>query len=332
MIMTVHLVGGVSSRDFAAILALSAAFGQELTDSKHTYKSQNAHPRELAEWLQKGRTALQGQSAAALRLRAHRQKLAWREQRAAQASSNLVPQTSGWSSLGPAPPVSDGNQFGFVSGRATAVAVDPSDPSGNTVYAGGAYGGVWKSTNAATAIPSDVVWIPVTDQQASLATGAISIKPDGSVVLRRIHGRCGGSLGNGGGNLIQPPVQIVVTVSPGRVDLYPNLPGAPIDRVTQPFTALVSDTGNENVTWSVVGGDANGTVDANGLYTAPAAVPNPSLVTVTATSKADTTKSGTAKINILTPTSSGTWPITVTVTEATQPIAQHTANFNLTVN
>ena len=33
-------------------------------------------------------------------------------------------------------------------GRATAVAVDPADGTGNTVYIGGAYGGVWKSSNA----------------------------------------------------------------------------------------------------------------------------------------------------------------------------------------
>jgi hypothetical protein len=31
-----------------------------------------------------------------------------------------------------------------ITGRVTLVAVDPSDPSGNTVYIGGASGGVWK--------------------------------------------------------------------------------------------------------------------------------------------------------------------------------------------
>jgi hypothetical protein len=31
-----------------------------------------------------------------------------------------------------------------ITGRITAVAVDPSDPSGNTVYIGAAGGGVWK--------------------------------------------------------------------------------------------------------------------------------------------------------------------------------------------
>jgi len=31
-----------------------------------------------------------------------------------------------------------------VSGRITGIAVDPSDPSGNTIYVGTANGGVWK--------------------------------------------------------------------------------------------------------------------------------------------------------------------------------------------
>ena len=180
--MTVHLLGGVSLRVFAAFLAFSAAFGQESTGGNPFDTTQNDRMRRRTEWLHNGRTAPRGQSEATLRLRAHRQKMAWREQRASETSQG-APQTSGWTSLGPAPLVSDSNQFGFVSGRATAVAVDPSDPSGDTIYAGGAYGGVWKSTNAANADPASVVWTPVTDQQASLATGAISVNSDGSVVL-----------------------------------------------------------------------------------------------------------------------------------------------------
>ena len=36
---------------------------------------------------------------------------------------------------------------GTVSGRVTGIAVDPSDPSGNTYYVGTANGGVWKTTD-----------------------------------------------------------------------------------------------------------------------------------------------------------------------------------------
>ena len=39
------------------------------------------------------------------------------------------------------------------AGQVSAIAVDPSDPSGNTVYVAGASGGVWKTTNFLTTDP-----------------------------------------------------------------------------------------------------------------------------------------------------------------------------------
>ena len=59
-----------------------------------------------------------------------------------------------------------------VSGRVSAIAVDPTDA--NTVYVGGAQGGAWKSTNALSATPT---WTPLTDHQSSLAVGDIAIDP-----------------------------------------------------------------------------------------------------------------------------------------------------------
>jgi hypothetical protein len=60
----------------------------------------------------------------------------------------------------------------------------PADSTGNTVYLGGAYGGVWKSTNAASQSPANVAWQPLTDNQATLAVGAIAIQPaNGGVIL-----------------------------------------------------------------------------------------------------------------------------------------------------
>ena len=55
-----------------------------------------------------------------------------------------------------------GASLGYA-GRATAMAVDPSDPSGNTVYVGGASGGIWKTTNFLTTAPAGPTWIPLTD-------------------------------------------------------------------------------------------------------------------------------------------------------------------------
>jgi hypothetical protein len=90
--------------------------------------------------------------------------------------------SSGWSPLGPLPLASDasGNgqqDYNWVSGRVTAVAIDAADPTADTVYAAGAYGGVWKSVNAAASDPSTVVWEPTTDDQSTLAIGAIAIQP-----------------------------------------------------------------------------------------------------------------------------------------------------------
>jgi hypothetical protein len=145
-------------------------------------------PDKRAEWNMRGREAPKGQSAAALRLRAHQQKMAMRAAReavAARVPRSQAPKvaSAGWVPLGPQPLISDFNSYGMVSGRSTAIAIDPSDATGNTVYAAGASGGVWKSTNAADAVVANVTWTPVTDQQASLANGAVSVKPDGTVVL-----------------------------------------------------------------------------------------------------------------------------------------------------
>jgi len=64
----------------------------------------------------------------------------------------------------------------------TSVAIDPADKNGNTVYIGGANGGVWKSVNAGSASPNpaNIVWKPLTDNQPTLAIGAIAVQPGNS--------------------------------------------------------------------------------------------------------------------------------------------------------
>ena len=125
------------------------------------------------------------EAAATLLQRAYQQKLSLRRKRvsAYAISSFSSPSGNSWSSLGPAPLLSNASgdlgeqDYGPVSGRVTAIAVDPNDATGNTVYIGGANGGVWKSTNAAASDAAAVNWTPLTDQQASLATGAIAVQP-----------------------------------------------------------------------------------------------------------------------------------------------------------
>jgi subtilisin-like proprotein convertase family protein len=69
---------------------------------------------------------------------------------------------------------------GDNAGQVTSIAVDPSDPSGNTVYAAGASGGVWKTTDFLTTNPAGPTWIPLTDfgPTTSLNVGSIAVFPE----------------------------------------------------------------------------------------------------------------------------------------------------------
>ena len=82
---------------------------------------------------------------------------------------NITPNTSTWTSIGPQPTTS--SFFGNVSGRVTALAIDPCDATGNTIYAGAAQGGVWKTTNGGTN------WTPMTDSQLSISSGSLAVDP-----------------------------------------------------------------------------------------------------------------------------------------------------------
>ena len=85
---------------------------------------------------------------------------------------------STWTAVGPTP---TGNPTGVLSdaGAVTATAVDPSDPSGNTVYIGAANGGIWKTTDFLTTSPLGPTWIPLTDFGPTNAVniGSIAIFP-----------------------------------------------------------------------------------------------------------------------------------------------------------
>jgi hypothetical protein len=85
---------------------------------------------------------------------------------------------------------------------------------------------------------------------------------------------------------------VAVTVSPASIHVAPG--------AKQQFTAVVSGTGNQVVTWGLSGtgcsGVACGQITGTGLYTAPAKIPSPNVVTVTATSIAFPNKSGSGTV------------------------------------
>ena len=114
--------------------------------------------------------------------------------------------------------------------------------------------------------------------------------------------------GNGAGN------GIIVTISTAT-----PIAAAYVTQSIQ-FTATVTGTGNTAVAWTITGnactgaGNPCGTIDVNsGLYQAPATVPSPSMITITATSRADSTARGYFGLNILDVTVSVTPTPTVNV-------------------
>jgi len=88
---------------------------------------------------------------------------------------------------------------------------------------------------------------------------------------------------------------IGVSVSPTSTSVLPNS--------TRTFTATVTNAADQTVTWQVdgvVGGNSiRGTITATGEYTSPASVPTPAVVTVTAVSNQDPSRSGSASVTIM---------------------------------
>jgi subtilase family serine protease len=133
----------------------------------------------------------------------------------------------------------------------------------------------------------------------------------------------------GGGSSSSTPPPVTVSVSPSTARIYANEAGNawPATATQQQFSATVNNSTSQTVTWAVTGSSANGTIDQNtGLYTAPSTVPSPAAVTVTATASGVT---GSATVNLLTPTGLGTYAVTVTATEAA--VVTHTQTVTLTV-
>lgn len=91
-----------------------------------------------------------------------------------------------------------------------------------------------------------------------------------------------------------PAATIVVSVGPASASVLLG------NQTT--FTATVTNTTNTAVNWSVNsvpgGSAALGTITSAGIYTAPADLPSPAVVQITATSQADSTKSGAASLAI----------------------------------
>ncbi|MGA9529121.1 MAG: hypothetical protein WBS24_13490 [Terriglobales bacterium] len=125
---------------------------------------------------------------------------------------------------------------------------------------------------------------------------------------------------------------VSVTVSPIAASLFADEPGNtwPTSAVQQQFSANVVNGSSQTVTWQVAGGSESGTIDSTGLYTAPASVPNPPSISVTATSPL-TASSGMATVAIEAATPVGTFSNIQAIATATGG-APHADLVTLTVD
>ena len=114
-----------------------------------------------------------------------------RRKRAAEgvAPTPAAPGISNWAPLGPTA-IPEGQTYGgarvLVTGRVAAIATHPTDPL--TIYIGAARGGVWKSEDGG------VSWTPKSDNEVSLAIGALALLPSNPQVIYA---------GSGEGNLLR---------------------------------------------------------------------------------------------------------------------------------
>jgi uncharacterized protein (DUF1800 family) len=121
-----------------------------------------------------------------------------------------------------------------------------------------------------------------------------------------------GTKTGGSGSPVLPPDSgsKSVTVTPATATIRAG--------ANEAFAATVSGITNSSVTWSVnsiAGGNSSvGTIDANGMYTAPVILPTPNAVTVTATSTDDATQKGSSSATLQNPI-----PVLTSVSPTTIP-------------
>lgn len=138
-----------------------------------------------------------------------------------------------WVNIGPAPIV-DGqiSPSGPVSGRVAAIAVNPTDATHWVI--GTAQGGVWETRN------SGVSWTALTDDQASLAVGAVAFAPSNPQIIYVGTGEANFGYGgagllkslNGGTNWHLLAGSVLSGKAVASVVVHPTLPNTLVAAVT----------------------------------------------------------------------------------------------------
>jgi trimeric autotransporter adhesin len=158
---------------------------------------------------------------------------------------------------------------------------------------------------------------------AGLYQAPATVPTPATVTITAISAADGTTSGSAQATIVTVNTNITVTVSPsGTTQVYTT--------TTQQFTATVTGTSDQSVNWYVegsAGGDATfGTIDTTGGYTAPAAVPTPATITITAYSQAASNALGTATVTIISNPPSAADPTPQTISPGGQ------ANYTIVLN
>jgi hypothetical protein len=141
--------------------------------------------------------------------------------------------------------------------------------------------GATTNSGVSVSMPSSIT-IPAGASQGSFTASVTAASSNATVQLSA-------TLNGASTTLSLNVLVITVTVSPASVTLSALQ--------QQQFTATVSNTSNTAVSWSL--SPNVGSISSSGVYSAPLLILSRQTVTVTATSAADSTKTGTAQITLV---------------------------------
>jgi len=252
-------------------------------------REKDDHQKERDEWFYSQRAYPRNEIPTGARLNAiaeikriDRAVRASHQQPLATASLDGSLDAATWTSIGPRP--TDFGSTYVTAGRVNAIAIDPRD--NNVVYIGAAEGGVWKTTDGG------INWKPLTDNEASLASGAIAIDPanpdtvyvgtgEENFAIDSYYGAGILKSTNGGAtwtNIVGPFVRTTIgalAISPSnsqillassRIGIYRSTDGA--DTWTQVMagigTSVLFDPTDGNIAYAALG-NVNGSV-LNGVF------------------------------------------------------------------
>jgi hypothetical protein len=129
---------------------------------------------------------------------------------------------------------------------------------------------------------------------SAYTTPPTTISDDRGLFAELVTNNVGKAISNAGTLNVAAGTAMTVAVSPNSATVA--------TAASQQFTTTVSGNSNTAVTWSVSGagcsGATCGTININGLYTAPSSVPSPANVTVTAASAANPSVMNSAFVSI----------------------------------